>query len=109
MNYTTETRQQEINMSDITQPYAEFYAKRLLAYVNEVDAEKIKREATETQPGIYVRHRNARDVQITMTIDFNKETVTALAQLSDEYSTVTHKFSDYTPPTDDEPEYVLIA
>lgn len=96
-------------MSDITQPYAELYAKRLLAYVNEVDAEKIKREATETQPGIYVRHRNARDVQIIMTIDFNKETVTALAQLSDEYSTVTHKFSDYTPPTDDEPEYVLTA
>lgn len=96
-------------MSDITQPYAELYAKRLLSHVNEVDAGKIKREATETQTGIYIQHRNAGDVQITMTIDFNKETLTVRAESGSSVSTITHLFSDYDPTSDKGSEYELFA
>lgn len=96
-------------MSDITQPYAELYAKRLLAYVNEADAEKIHHQATETFPGVFVQHREVGDVAITMTINFNEEIATARAESGGVASTVTHLFSDYNPPSDNDPEYELFV
>lgn len=107
--HTIKTEQQENNMSDITQPYAELYVKRLLAYVNEADAEKIQHHATETSPGVFVQHREVGEVAITMIVDFHEETVTARAESGGNISSITHLFSDYNPPSDNNPEYELFA
>lgn len=96
-------------MSTETQPYANLYAKTLLDYVHESDVEKFKTDAKETQPGVFVRYREAGTVTIRMTINFNNETVTADAFLGSNFSTASHSFDEYEAPGEDAPTYVPVA
>ena len=99
-------------MTKTAQPYADLYAQSLLDSIHETGPDKFKQVATETSPGVFTSYRKIYDANITMIVDFNKETVTAKAELIHDRTntaTVTYNFDDYTPPSDDDSIYVKAA
>lgn len=88
---------------------AKFYARHLLEHIGADNGNKFKNNARQSAPGVYVLNRGVYGANVTMKYDENAGTITTRAYNGYDTAEVTNKVSDYTPPADNAPKWVLAA